>query len=94
MPRQDPERLVTDVGRRIAELRRRAGLTQADFGRALRSTPQYVQRLEAGQNLTLHSLAKIANALGIAVSEIFVPTEYRRPSKAGRPPTKNRRPPP
>ena len=88
VPRQDPDRLVTDVGRRIAELRKRARFTQDEFARALGSTLQYAQRLEAGKNLTLHSLAKIANALAVPVSDLFVATDYRRPTKAGRPPTK------
>ena len=85
VPRQDPERLVLDVGRRIAELRQRAGLTQEEFARALGSTLQYAQRLEAGRNLTLHSIAKIANALGVPVGDLFTPTSYRRPTRAGRP---------
>jgi transcriptional regulator with XRE-family HTH domain len=91
VPRQDPERLVTDVGRRIAELRQRAGLTQFELGRALRSTLQYVQTLEAGRNLTLHTLAKIANALDVPVADLFVATDYRRPAKAGRPRGTSRR---
>jgi transcriptional regulator with XRE-family HTH domain len=86
VPRQDPERLVTDVGRRIAELRQAGGHTQESFARALGTSPQYAQRLEAGLNLTLHSLAKVANALGVSVSALLEPTAHRRPTRAGRPP--------
>jgi transcriptional regulator with XRE-family HTH domain len=86
VPRQDPDRLVTDVGRRIAELREAAGHTQESFARALGTTLQYAQRLEGGRNLTLHSLAKVANALGVPVPALLEPTTHRRPLRAGRPP--------
>jgi ribosome-binding protein aMBF1 (putative translation factor) len=88
--RQDPDGLVTDVGRRIAELRVRGKLTQEQFARALGSTLQYAQRIEAGRNLTLHSLAKVANALGVPVVELFATTTYRRPTGPGRPKVKRR----
>lgn len=77
---------MTDVGRRIAELRLAAGHTQESFARALGTSPQYAQRLEAGLNLTLHSLVKVANALSVPVSALLEPTAHRRPTRAGRPP--------
>ncbi len=68
----------------------RADLTQEQLARVLGTTLQYVQRLEAGRNLTLHSLAKIANGLGVSVADLFVTTDYRRSTKAGRPRAKRR----
>ena len=86
MPRkEDPERNVADVGRRIAELRHEAGMTQEEFAGALGSTSRYVHQLEAGVNLTIHSLTKIANALGVPSRSLWEPTTYRRSSRGGRP---------
>lgn len=89
MPREDPEdpeRLVRDVGRRIVELRRSAGLTQEEFAEAMRSSVQYVSRVELGENLTIHSLAKIANVLGVRVADLFqAPGPAARAVKRGRP---------
>jgi transcriptional regulator with XRE-family HTH domain len=75
---------VADLGRRIAELRHEAGMTQEEFARVLGSTPRYAQQLEAGLNLTMHSLTKVANALGVPLRSLFDPTTYRR-STGGRP---------
>jgi transcriptional regulator with XRE-family HTH domain len=83
--KEDPDRNVADVGRRIAELRQQAGMTQEDLARELGSTQQYAQRLETGLNLTIHSLTKVANALGVTTRTLFDPTTYRRPTRAGRP---------
>lgn len=83
--KEDPDRNVADVGRRIAELRHEAGLTQEEFARALGSTPRYVHQLEAGVNLTIHSLTKIANALGVPSRSLWEPTTYRRSTRGGRP---------
>jgi transcriptional regulator with XRE-family HTH domain len=90
--KEDPERNVANVGRRIAELRQAAGMTQEEFARALRSTPRYVHQLEAGVNLTIHSLTKIANALGVPSIRLWEPTTYRRPTRGGRPPKTTTRP--
>lgn len=62
----DPEQLVRDVGRRVAELRIKAGQTQEELAADLRVSARWVQRLEQrGENLTLHTLVKLANALGV-----------------------------
>jgi transcriptional regulator with XRE-family HTH domain len=87
----DPERLVTNVGRRIAELRRKDGRTQEELAEALRMTVQYLQRIEAGMNLTLHSLSKIARALKVPVTALFAPPKRTLPARAGRPPKRRAR---
>jgi transcriptional regulator with XRE-family HTH domain len=56
---------VRGVGARIAELRRAAGLTQEQFAEAINASVQYASRVEVGENLTLHSLAKIADVLDV-----------------------------
>lgn len=85
--RYNPDSLVRDIGRRVAELRRERGLTQQALASKLRATMQWVQQIEYGANLTIHSLARVANALDIDLEALLVPP---RPSsyvmRPGRPP--------
>jgi transcriptional regulator with XRE-family HTH domain len=46
-----------------------------------------LQRIEAGRvNLTLHTLLRLARALGTPVRALFDPPASRAPRKPGRPP--------
>lgn len=87
MARYDPDSLVRDVGRRVAELRRERNLTQQALASKLRATMQWVQQIEYGANLTIHSLARLANALDVDLGALLVPPNpssyVKRP---GRPP--------
>ena len=81
----DPNRLLEQVGRRIAELRRSREWTQQELADQLGVTLRYVQSVEGGgQNLGLRSLAGWANVLGVAVSALFEAPASRRP-RPGRP---------
>jgi len=81
----DPERLLRDAGRRLAEFREERGLTQQELADKLGVSMRYVQSVEAGaENLTLRSLAGYASVLGVAVPEVFQPPVSRR-RKVGRP---------
>ena len=72
MPKINPDHLVAAVGTRIAELRRAAGLTQAEFAEKLNSSVQYASMVERGtQNLTLAKMAEIANALGVGIEDLI-----------------------
>lgn len=89
---ENPKTLKRLVGRRIAQLRRAKGLTQEEVAELLDVGSRYVSRAERGnENLTLESLAKIANVLGVRVRGLLTP-----PSKAatkvrpGRPPKSKR----
>lgn len=90
MRRLDPERVCQDVGRRIAELRKASGLTQEQFGVALGTSFQWVSQLEGGRNITLHSLARIANALHVPLEDLLTPPQagsrHRRVGRPRRPP--------
>lgn len=78
----DADRLVKQLGRRIAELRREHGLSQGTFAAKLKTTPQWVSALERGtRSPTLHTLAKIANALDVTIEALL-----ERPSKSQRSP--------
>jgi predicted transcriptional regulator len=55
----------------IADLRRGA-MTQAELARKVGVSPKYVQRVEAGkQNITIASLVRFANALGVHPEHLF-----------------------
>ena len=50
-----------------------AGLTQDEFAEKLGVSLKYLQRIERGENLTIRSLVKLTNGLGVSVLELFVP---------------------
>jgi HTH-type transcriptional regulator / antitoxin HipB len=87
----DPARVLSDVGRRVAELRLAAGLTQEELAEALAVSVKYVQRVERGRdNLTLDSMVKLVNALGARMADLHVPPRaVRTPTRAA--PAKRRR---
>lgn len=82
----DPERVCKNVGRRIAELRKARGLTQEQLSVLLRTSFQWVSQLEAGRNVTLYSLARIANALRVPLDALLAaPSATSGKRKVGRP---------
>jgi transcriptional regulator with XRE-family HTH domain len=80
-----PERLVADIALRIAEIRRSRGLTQEELAARLGVTTRYVARLESGANLTVTTIAFVANALRIEPGELFEAPRSRERPKPGRP---------
>jgi transcriptional regulator with XRE-family HTH domain len=75
---EQPEDFVHRVTRRIAALRQSRGMTQEQFAGLLGTAPRNVRRIEAGQNLTLHTLARIARALGVAPDDLLTAEGDRR----------------
>ena len=81
----DPARLLTDVGRRVAELRAGHGLTQEQLAERASVSTRYVQSLEAGtENLTLETIAKLATILKVKPIALFEPPATKKP-RPGRP---------
>jgi len=74
-----------DMGRRMRELRRERGLTQEAFAEKLGMLAPNYARIEQGRmNVTIDTIVRIANALGVAVAELFKrPTT--RAARPGRP---------
>lgn len=94
MPSQSerPAEFVIRVTRRVAELRRALGMTQDQLAEGLGTATRNVQRMEAGQNLTLHTLARIAAVLGVP-PELLVEggppkASARRSARSNEPPRK------
>jgi transcriptional regulator with XRE-family HTH domain len=69
MPRS-PD-LLRAVGRRIGELRRLRGLTQEALAARLGIGAKNLQRVEAGQNLTLRTLGLVAETLDVPPHELL-----------------------
>jgi len=69
--RIDPDKFVRQVTRRVAELRRQRGLTQAEAAQRLGVAVKNWQRIEQGQNLTLHTLARVAVALECSPADLL-----------------------
>jgi transcriptional regulator with XRE-family HTH domain len=83
---QTADELLRAVGRRIAEIRREAGLTQAQVAEQLDVSTRAYAYIESGrENLTLRTMLTIANVLGATVPDLLVPPKSRE-TKRGRPP--------
>lgn len=82
----DPDKIAEQVGRRIAELRRQRGWSQQILADKVRGTFQWISQVESGQNLTIHTLAKVANAFQVTLAELLVPPDPDDPlvNRAGR----------
>ena len=78
------EKVIADVGARVAELRRENGWTQQDLANRLRMEPQSVQRIERGTNLTIRNLVRLARVFGVATIALFEPPKTAR-GRPGRP---------
>lgn len=98
MAREDPDRIIRNVGRRLAELRRSKGWTQEEVAESLEIASRNYQELERGvQNLTLRTMVRLAHLFDVSVVELLKEPRDRevrvgRPRKsAGVPKPKKRR---
>ena len=67
------------VGNRIKELRNNLGISQEELGFRSGVHRTYIASLEVGKrNISIVTLEKIVNALGISLSEFFVFTEEKK----------------
>jgi transcriptional regulator with XRE-family HTH domain len=84
----DPDRVVAQLGKRIAELRLTRGMSQGALAEKIRSTPQWISQLERGtRSPTVHTLCKIANALDVSLADLFVaPRPSTRTGRGRTPP--------
>jgi transcriptional regulator with XRE-family HTH domain len=83
-----PEAAVRRVAKRIAEIRRAKGITQDEMAEQLRCATKNYQRIEYGQNVTIKTLTRIANLLGVTVTDLVPPPPARK--RKGKPPAPGR----
>lgn len=82
------ERACRNLGQRVIELRKAHGWTQQNLADRMQIDSREVRRIEAGDNLTVLMLVKLAGALGVGVGALFepaLPTQRRvgRPRTVG-----------
>lgn len=68
--------LFVAVGERVVGLREAAGMSAQELAAAAGMDPNYLWRIERGrQNLSLRNVARLARALGLGLSDLFVGVE-------------------
>jgi len=77
-----PEAVLRRVARRIAEIRQAKGITQDEMAEKLRCATRNYQRIEYGQNVTIKTLTRIANLLGVTVTDLVPPPPPPRRRRA------------
>jgi len=85
---EDPDKVLARVGRRIGELREKAGVTQRHVAEVLETNVSNYQRIENGeQNLTLKTMVVIARAIGVKTVDLLKPPveAIAKPRPRGRP---------
>lgn len=64
--------IQAEFGRRVQKLRKEHGISQEKFALAINMDRTYLASVEAGKrNISLCNIEKIANGLGISISELF-----------------------
>lgn len=63
--------LYRKLGERIEELRKQQGLTQEELAEKTGVNRSYFWDIEQGRNISVKTAAKIANALGVTLSDLF-----------------------
>lgn len=86
-PHPQPHPVDRNVGTNIRRLRRAAGLSQTELGRAIGVSFQQIQKYESGANRTSPSkLAGMAARLGLPIAAFFEGCVASDRSAAGRAP--------
>jgi len=83
--RRNPQAVVDAVGRRIAEVRQHHGMTQEQAAERLGISLRHMKRLEAGHNMTLFTLARVAYAFDVAPAALLAQPRSSAPRRPGRP---------
>lgn len=75
--------VVGHFAARLRELRRARGLSQAQLAEQATLTPTYITRLESGGSApNIDTVARLAEALGVAVTELLPATAPDDPTAA------------
>jgi transcriptional regulator with XRE-family HTH domain len=82
---EKPERVLADLGLRIAELRHERGWTQAQLAERLDVTVRYVAHVESGVNVSVATLCGFARVLGVKTITLLEEPRSRAARRPGRP---------
>lgn len=64
--------ITTALGKRIKELRTKKGISQEKFALDIEMDRTYLASVEAGRrNISILNIKKIADGLGVTLSELF-----------------------
>ncbi len=64
--------IKSKVGKRIREIREKVEMSQKDLAYSADLDRSYIASVESGQrNISIVNLEKIANSLGVSLSELF-----------------------
>ena len=81
----EPPKITENIGRRVAELRLKLGLTQDELAEKADVTGGYIRQIEgARKDMRVSTLCKIADMLDCDIKALFEPSKLKKP-KAGRP---------
>lgn len=82
---QDPTKIAQDIGRRVAQIRRERNLTQRQLAAKLKVSIPWLSKVETkGSNMTVVTIIKLANALGVSGRELWDPPKIKEPPKPAR----------
>ena len=69
-----PDRVLDDLGDAVRAARSQRGLSQEALGLATGVHRNYIGGIERGErNPTVETVAKLADALGVSVADLFAP---------------------
>ena len=79
--------MCRDLGQRVFELRRERHWTQQQLADEMEIDVREIRRVEAGDNVTVHMLVRLATAFSVEVPALFATPKLRRKRRVGRPPS-------
>jgi transcriptional regulator with XRE-family HTH domain len=81
----DPDKTIENIGRRVAEIRLKLGLTQDALAEKAGVTGGYIRQIVGGwKNMRVNTLCKIADILGCQTRDLFE-TPSMKKQTSGRP---------
>ena len=74
--------IINQIGKKIKEIRKKTGLTQAELAEKINVDPKYVSRLETGSSVaSITTIIKISQALNVEISDIFEISSLHKKNK-------------
>ena len=81
----ETERVCRNLGQRVIELRKERGWIQQQLADEMQIDPRDLRREEAGDNVTIGMLVRLAKALGVEIAALFESPRTKHRRQPGRP---------